>query len=70
MGVPWYECKYYIVALKDHVNIGFSVKGMSKKEMDNFEGKGKHMRHIKIHTLKDIDDEKIVKLLKLVKNKY
>ena len=67
MGVPWYECKYYIVALKDHVNIGFSVKGMSKKEMDFFEGKGKLMRHIKIYSLVDIDEKKIVRLLKLVK---
>ena len=23
MGVPWYEGKYYIVALKDNVNVGF-----------------------------------------------
>jgi len=23
LGVPWYEDKYYIVALKDHVNLGF-----------------------------------------------
>jgi len=23
LGVPWYEGKYYIVALKDHVNLGF-----------------------------------------------
>ena len=67
MGVPWYECKYYIVALKDHVNIGFSVKGMSKKEMDLFEGKGKYMRHIKIYSLKEIDEKRIVKLLRIVK---
>ena len=23
LGVPWYEGKYYIVALKDHVNLVF-----------------------------------------------
>lgn len=23
MGVPWYEGKFYVVALKDHVNLGF-----------------------------------------------
>lgn len=67
MGVPWYECKYYIVALKDHVNIGFSVKGMSKKNMDLFEGKGKIMRHVKIFSLDGIDEKKIVKLIRLVK---
>ena len=68
MGVPWYEGKYYIVALKDHVNIGFSLKGLSKKEQDLFEGSGKTMKHIKIYSLKEIDDEKIIKLLKVVKN--
>jgi hypothetical protein len=65
--VPWYECKYYIVGLKDHVNIGFSVEGMSAEEMDLLEGKGKFMRHIKIYSLDEIDENKIVKLLKLVK---
>ena len=67
MGVPWYEGKYYIVGLKDHVNLGFSVKGLSKKEQDLFEGKGKTMRHIKFYSLKDINEKKIVKLLKIVK---
>jgi len=36
MGVPWYEGKFYIVALKDHVNVGFSVKGLSEQEMALF----------------------------------
>ncbi len=26
--------KYYIAALKDHVNLGFSLKGLSKKEQE------------------------------------
>ena len=68
MGVPWYG-RYYIVALKDHVNMGFCVTGLSKKEMALFEGKGAYMRHIKIRSLKEIDEKKIVKLLKTVKNK-
>lgn len=68
-GVPWYECKYYIVGLKDHVNIGFSIKGLSEEEMDLFEGKGQYMRHIKIHSLQELDEKKIVKLLKVVKDK-
>jgi len=66
-GVPWYECKYYIVGLKDHVNIGFSVKGLSQKELGLFEGKGKFMRHIKIYSLDDINENEIVKRLKLIK---
>lgn len=68
-GVPWYAGKYYLVALRDHVNIGFSVQGLSKKEQALFEGKGKLMRHLKIFSLKEINEKKIVRLLKLVKDK-
>lgn len=67
LGVPWYEHKYYIVALKDHVNLGFSIKGLPKKELDLFEEKGKLMRHIKIYLLKDINEKQIIKLLKITK---
>jgi hypothetical protein len=76
MGVPCYgytkkdPCgKYYIVALKDHVNLGFSLKGLTKKEIELFEGNGKTMKHIKIFSLKDIDEKRIVKLLKMVKKR-
>jgi len=66
-GVPWYECRYYIAGFKDHVNIGFSVKDLKEEEMRLFEGKGKFMRHIKIWSLDDIDENEIVKRLKVVK---
>lgn len=67
-GVPSYGgCRYYIVALKDHVNMGFSIKGLSKKEQGLFQGSGKTMKHIEISSLKDIDEKKIVKLIKMVK---
>ncbi len=46
LGVPWYEGKYYIVALKDHVNLGFSLKGLSKKEIELFEGGGKTVKEM------------------------
>lgn len=59
--------KYYIVALRDHVNMGFSLQGMVKQEQDLFEGSGKTMKHIPISSLKGIDEEKIVKLMRLVK---
>ena len=67
LGVPWYEGKYYIVALKNYVNLGFSVKGLSSKEIGLFEGGGKTMKHIKIRSLEELDEEKIVELLKVVK---
>ena len=69
LGVPWYEGKYYIVALKTHVNLGFSLKGLSKKEIKLFKGGGKTMKHVKISSLQEIDENKIVKLLKLVRKK-
>lgn len=68
-GVPWYEGKYYIVSLKDHVNLGFSIKGLSKKEQGFFEGGGKTTKHVKIYSLKEIDEERIAGLLKIVKGK-
>jgi hypothetical protein len=67
MGVPWYEGKVYVVALKDHVNVGFCLKGLSVKEKRLLEGSGRTMRHIKIHSLKDIDDKKVEKLLRMVR---
>ena len=69
LGVPWYEGKFYIVALKTHVNLGFSLKGLTKEEIALFQGGGKTMKHIEIHSLDEIDEKKIVKLLKVVKDK-
>jgi len=76
VGVPCYGhnekdlCgKYYIAALKDHVNLGFSLKGLTQKEQSFFEGTGKTMKHIKIYAVKDIDEERIIALLRLVQEK-
>jgi hypothetical protein len=69
MGVPWYEGKYYIVALKDRVNLGFSLENLSKEEKALLEGAGKTMRHIKIRSLKDINEKEIVRLLRIVNKK-
>lgn len=68
LGVAWYG-KYYIVGLKDSVNLGFSVKGLLKKDMDNFKGTGKTMRHLKFKSVKEIDEKLVVKLIKLVDKK-
>ena len=65
-GVPYYGNKYYIVALKTHVNLGFSIKGLSKEEIAVFEGSGKTTKNIKINTLKNIDEKKIITLLKMI----
>ncbi len=67
-GVPWYG-KYYIVGLKDSVNLGFSVLGLSEKDKSNFTGAGKLMRHMKFKTLGEIQKKEVVELLKLVDQK-
>lgn len=61
--------KFYIAAMKNRVHVGFSINGLSKEELSSFEGSGKMMRHIKIHSLNDIDEIKLVKLIKLVDKK-
>ncbi|MFX1241941.1 MAG: DUF1801 domain-containing protein [Promethearchaeota archaeon] len=66
-GVPYYGNKYYIVALKVHVNLGFSITGLTKEEIALFEGSGRTTRHIKIKTLEEIEEKEIIKLLKIVK---
>jgi hypothetical protein len=42
---------------------------LSKEEKELFEGSGETMRHIKVYSLKDIDEKKIVKLLRIVGKK-
>ena len=61
--------KFYIAAMKTRVHIGFSINGLSQEEIKLFEGSGKTMRHIKIHSLDDIDENKLVQLIKMVDKK-
>lgn len=61
--------KYYIAVVRYGVNLGFAVNGLSKEEMNLFEGNGKTMRHLKINSLKEIDEARLVKLIKLVQKK-
>jgi uncharacterized protein YdhG (YjbR/CyaY superfamily) len=69
-GVPTFaDGMFYIVALKDHVNLGFSIKRLSKEETAFFDGGGKTMKHIEVSGLGDIDKKRITRLLNLVYNK-
>ena len=61
--------KFYIGAIKNRVHVGFAITGLSKEEIRLLEGSGKTMRHIKIHSLDDIDEKKLVKLIQLVDKK-
>ena len=69
-GAPVFgEGKFYIGALKDHVNLGFSIIGLAREEIALFEGSGKTMRHIKVDKPENIDEKRIVELLELVDKK-
>ena len=66
-GVPTYDGgTFYIVALKDHVNLGFSMFGLSADELSQFVGSGKAMKHVEIRTANEIDEARITRLLQLV----
>ena len=61
--------KFYLGAIKDRVHVGFAITGLTKEQVGLFEGSGKTMRHIKIGSVQDIDEKKLVKLIKLVDKK-
>ena len=74
VGVPCYGCSmkdscgnFYIAALKNHVNLGFSLRGLTKQQQRLFEGSGKTMKHIKVYSIEEIDEGKIVRLLKMIR---
>ena len=63
-GVPVYgKDKIYIVALKDHVNLGFSLKNLPKEKRQLLKGSGKTMKHLEISNPEEIDEIVIVNLL-------
>ena len=65
-GVPAYAGGLFnIKAQINQVTLGFAIQGLTNKQLALFEGSGKTMRHIKIKTLSDLDEKKIVKLLKM-----
>ena len=67
--VVFEEGKFYIAAMKNRVHVGFSISGLNREEIGLFEGSGKTMRHIKIHSLEEINERKLVKLIQLVDQK-
>lgn len=61
--------RYYIGAVKYGVNFGFAINGLDKEEIEQFDGSGKTMRHVKIEKLSDIDEKRLIKLIKMVHEK-
>jgi hypothetical protein len=69
-GVPAFaDGKFYIVALKNHVNLGFSTAGLTREEIALFDGGGKTTKHIQISAADEIDENRIINLLELVGHK-
>ena len=68
-AVVYDEGRFYIAVVRQGVNLGFAIKGLSPGEKKLFNGTGKTMRHLKYESLKDIDEETVINLLHLVKNK-
>jgi len=61
--------KYFIAVVKHGVNFGFSIKGLTRNDIEKFEGSGKTMRNIKFESIEDIDEKRLVDLIKLVHTK-
>ena len=61
--------KFYIASMKNRVHVGFAITGLSKKEIELFEGSGKTMRHIKIYSREDINESKLIELIRMVDRK-
>ena len=61
--------KFYLAGMRERVHVGFSVDGLSKEEIGQLEGGGKTMRHVKISSPNEIDEGKLVKLIRLVDRK-
>jgi uncharacterized protein YdhG (YjbR/CyaY superfamily) len=67
--ITYSEGKFYIVAMKNRVHVGFAITGLNKDEKSLFEGTGKTMRYIKIPIMKDIDEKTLEKLIEMVDKK-
>ncbi len=61
--------KFCIAAMKTRVHVGFAITGLSSDEVALFEGSGKTMRHVKIHTVESINKPDLVKLIRMVDQK-
>lgn len=67
-GVPMYDgVRFYLVALKNQVNLGVSIVGLDKEDIARG---GKTARHIKVFDLLDeAQKQNLIPLLILVKHK-
>lgn len=57
------ESYCYLIPFKDYLNLGF-FHGTAIDPADVLEGTGAKMRHIKIHSAKDLESPKVAKFIK------
>lgn len=69
LGVPYYDDDVYILSLKDHVNLGLSIQGLSDQDLNQLKGTGKTARSIEFRSMDDINEPRIVLLLGKVRHK-
>jgi hypothetical protein len=55
--------------MKTREHVGFAINRLSREEIKLFEGCGKTIRHIKIHSLDEVDEKKLVRLIKIIDKK-
>ena len=65
----WFESRFYLAKIGDHVNLGVNIKGLSKEEVSLFLGTGKSMRHLKFFPDQEIDGPKLLEKLQIVYRK-
>jgi len=61
--------KIYLAAMKGKIHIGFSIAGLGNEDIRLFEGSGKTVRHIKIYSVKELEEKNIANLIKMVNGK-
>ena len=64
-GVPAFgEDAFYIVALRNHVNLGFNYGAELPDPYNLLEGTGKLFRHIKIKSVEQLSNKELITLLR------
>ncbi len=62
----WYESKFYLAKIQDHINLSVGITGLTPEEVKWFLGTGKTMRNLKFYPEREIDEPNLVKLLKFI----
>jgi hypothetical protein len=69
LGVPYFGDEFYILSLKDHVNLGLSIHGFDDEDLKELKGTGKTTRNLDIWSVDDIDESRVIELLAKVQGK-